>query len=146
MRRRTSAHVLIARACDALIMRAVATLIGGRHQAYQAAQLPPVLDLPPAEDFGRQHPGADRADPAKRGQGVDIPAHCGPRIRRERRALGIQFRKRAVQKLELRPATLEPCSQAGRNRRPVPQLRGLEPRQKIRFDRQLEPLRGQQSA
>src|SRR6266849_8934368 len=60
-------HMLIARARDALIVGALATLIRGRHQAHQAAQLPPVFNLSPPKDFCRQGPGADRTDPAQGG-------------------------------------------------------------------------------
>jgi hypothetical protein len=127
---------------DALIMRALAALIRGRHQAHQGVQLPPVLDLPPPKEFGGQRPGADRADPAEGGQSVDIPAQRGLRIRRERRALGVQFLERAVQELELRPDALQPGFQPGGDRRPIPPTRRLELRREIRLDRQRESLRG----
>lgn len=57
-----TAHMFIAGARDALIMRALAALIGSRHQTHQPAQLPPVFDLTPPEDFRGQRPGADRTD------------------------------------------------------------------------------------
>ena len=78
-----ASHMLIPGARDALIMVALAALIWGRHEADQAGQLPPIFDVPPPKDFGGQRPRADRADPTQGGQGLDIAAHRGLRIRRE---------------------------------------------------------------
>src|SRR5262245_30108655 len=122
-------------------MRALAALIRSGYEAHQAAELAAVLDLPPSKNFGGQRPGANRADPTKGGQGVEIPAHRGVWIGRERRALGVQFLERAVQERKVRPSTLEPCFQPCRDRRPVPPLRHLELRRKIRVNGQRGPLR-----
>src|SRR4029450_7042333 len=101
-----TAHMFIAGARNALIMHAVAALIGSRHQPYQPAQLSSVFDLTPPEDFRGQGPGADRADPAQRGEGGDIPAHRGRRLRGECRTFRVHVRERAIHERELRPAPL----------------------------------------
>ena len=74
----------IAGARDALIMRTLAALIRRRHQSHQAAQLAPVLDVPPRKiSVAKVHVPAGPM-PRSVGKAVDIAAERRFWIHRDR--------------------------------------------------------------
>ena len=104
--------------------------------------MPAVLDLSPAEDLGRQHPRANRSDPAQRRQGVDIPARRGPD---PTPASGARPRALHVACSPARALASHPLRQALWQRGAVPSSRRVQPLQKIMIDSQAQPLRDQQA-